>query len=492
MSEHPTKPTESPVDEPSSAHERAALAQTINQAEVAATERVANSVAAHADLIEEPLVVSREAVPPPQGRSSGWQRVVKPLAGFFGVQMVVQILMMLAGLLVVRTMDKSEYAFYTVANATQGSMSVLTNLGATSALSALGGVVWRDKKLLGQLLNTALAIRVRFEAIAAVFIVPLLIWLLRSHDCPWPATLIITAGIIATVHYQVSGQVFTMVPRLHAQLGALQRIDLITNGSRFIIVVLLAFVAAQFFNATVITVVGLGAFVLQTMLARRAAVVHADFTAPTSQNDKISILKVVRQQAPTSIYYALQGQVTILIISLFGSTQNVAEVGALGRLALILGVVTSVLSNIAMPRFARTQNPAQLKKIYALVMGSVIGLGFFMVMLSVLFPGPFLWILGKQYANLDKELPFMIFASATNMIGGTLVSLNSSRAWLKNVWWSIPTVIVTQLALLPFLNLSSIRDVILLSCLPPIASWLVYLHRAYVSFREFETQQAAH
>ena len=420
------------------------------------------------------------------GRGARLKRIAKPLANFFGAQLVVQLLAMLAGILVVRTMTKTEYAFYTVANTTQGTFTILTNLGANSALSALGGLVWQDKRLMGQLLQTALAVRKRFETVGALLIAPLLIWLLHSNGCPWPATLIITAGIVATVHYQINAQIYTIVPRLHAKLGVLQKIDLQVSGFRLLVLVAASFLL---FNATTVTIIGLAAFMLQAFLSRQQAKIHADLQAPASAEDTRKIYQVVRHQAPLSLHYAVQGQITIFIISLFGSTQNIAEVGALGRLSLILGVISTVLGSVAVPRFARCQDVRQLKQIYFIVLGSVIAIGAGLLLLSLLFPRPFLWILGKQYSDLGGVLPYMIFATAATMVGNVITSLAAARAWLKNVWLAIPIIITTQIALLPFLDLSSIKDVILLSCLPSMVSWIVYLHRTRVFFSEMEAQQ---
>lgn len=422
-------------------------------------------------------------------RGARVRRLVRPIAGFFGAQILVQLLALLAGLLVVRTMPKTEYAFYTLANAVQGALSMLTDLGAGNAVMALGGRVWQDRQELGQLLQTALGIRKIFQVGLAFLVGPGLLWLLRSHDCPWLAALVITAGIVATVYYQVSAAVFTVVPRLHAQLGVLQNIDLLSNGFRLALLGLLFGLGTLFFNATIVTLIGLATFMVQTNLSRRAAAINADLAQSPSPKQRVAIFGVVRQEAPVAVYAALQGQVTIWVISLFGTTQTIAEVGALSRIFLLLGVFSPLLSNVVVPRFARCQDLPRLKLIYWSALGAAAALGALFLVLSLLFPQPFLWLLGPKYANLQAELPFMVFAAGANLVGAVLTSLLAARAWVSRFWLAIPISICAQIALLPLLDLSSIRDVILLSCLPPIATWALYLCQARISFGEFAAQK---
>jgi len=64
----------------------------------------------------------------------------------------------------------------------------------------------------------------------------------------------------------------------------------------------------------------------------------------------------VRKQAPHSIYYCLQGQITVWLISIFGNADSVADVGALSRLAVVFSVLGALSSEIVFPAFARIQD----------------------------------------------------------------------------------------------------------------------------------------
>ena len=340
-------------------------------------------------------------------------------------------------------------------------------------------------------MQTALSIRKEFQLAARAFDRADAALFAALPRCAWPAALVITAGILATVHYQVSGAVYTVVPRLHAQLGILQKIDLWGNGFRLLLLGLTFALGVAFFNATIVTLIGLATFAVQARLSRQWAAEHADLRQAPDPKQRAAIYGVVRQEAPLGVYYALQGQITIWVISLFGTTQTIAEVGALSRILMLLTVFSTLLSNVVAPRFARCQDLARLKQIYWGTLAAVSALGGFLLGLSLLAPQLFLWLLGHQYANLGGELPFMVFAAGTALFNGALTSLLASRAWINKFWLAIPVAVLAQIALLPFLNLSSVRDVILLGCLPSVATWGIYFYQANFSFGELASQQSA-
>ena len=55
------------------------------------------------------------------------------------------------------------------------------------------------------------------------------------------------------------------------------------------------------------------------------------------------------------------------------SAGAVAEVGALGRLAMIFAVLGNLITNIFAPAFARCQEPRKLGWLYAGIAGAVAG-----------------------------------------------------------------------------------------------------------------------
>src|ERR1043166_4716325 len=81
------------------------------------------------------------------------------IARFGVIQGLVQLLLGIAGLLIVRSLSKSEYALFAIANSMQVACTQLADLGVGIGVRSIGGRVWQDRWRFGQLLNTALGLR---------------------------------------------------------------------------------------------------------------------------------------------------------------------------------------------------------------------------------------------------------------------------------------------------------------------------------------------
>ena len=194
----------------------------------------------------------------------------------------------------------------------------------------------------------------------------------------------------------------------------------------------------------------------------------ADLDQPPNTEDKKTIWSVIRQQAPITIYYCIQGQTAIFIISFFGNTRNVAEMGALGRLTTLFALVNSVMAAMVVPRFTYYHERNKLKKIFLHTLFTLATLSVILIGRINLVAWPFpvaSWIeicLSPTCTCLRD-----IFNRCLCFRRG-YVCFERSRAWTKKAWLSIPITIVGQVTLAPFLNLSSVRDVILLNTIPAI------------------------
>ena len=195
------------------------------------------------------------------------------------------------------------------------------------------------------------------------------------------------------------------------------------------------------------------------------------------------MLGYIRQQAASAIFFCLQGQITVFLITIFGRhVHSVAEVGALGRLAMIYTVMANLIINIFAPAFARCQERRRLKWIYVGIVGAVAGFSFLVLGGAALFPGQFLFVLGSKYEHLEYELLLMIGGAALNMLASSIWYLNASRAWITGAWLYIPLTIATQLLLIPFVDFSTVAGVLtfnLLSALPSLGLNLCLSYRGF-------------
>lgn len=386
------------------------------------------------------------------------------------VQVAVQAMGVASGILLVRALTKTEYAYFTLAFSMQSTMSILADSGISISLSSIGGRVWQDRERFGQLINTALRLRRYLAAIAVAAVAPFLVWLLIRSGSPWIYAGVITLTVLVGLNYQLLSGVLMIVPRLHSQIKRVQTLDALAAAVRLALLVAAYFI---FLNAAVAIWATIVSVIVQYGLLNRWASESIDKSAPINKEDQSGMLGIVKHQAPNAVFYCIQGQLTVWLISVFGNTQSIAEIGALGRLSVIFAIINSTMSSVVLPAFARCQSPRDLRIRYFQVCGGFCALGLSLIAAAALFPDQILWILGSKYAHLKHELLLMMIMAALSNVIAAMWSLNSTKAWIRYSWLYVPTTVLTQCALLIVLDMSRVQNVLWFGIISSVPSFLV-------------------
>jgi O-antigen/teichoic acid export membrane protein len=401
---------------------------------------------------------------------------------FLSIQVVVQLIGFAAGILLVRRLDQAEYALFTIANTMQGTINVLADIGISIGLVSIGGRVWHDQHRFGELVRTGLSLRRKLGGAAVLCVTPCLFFMLVKNGASafYAATLIM--AVLGGLCVQLSLGVLEVVPRLRSDIRQIQKIDFAGSFVRLAALIGFAFI---FLNAGVAALVGSGALMLQYLLLRRYARGVIDLDVGENADDHKSMIGFIRSQAPNAIFFCLQGQITILLITIFGHRVGaVAEVGALSRLAMIFGVLGNLITNIFAPAFARCQDKRALRRLYAGTAGGVASFSLLIFFAAVFLPNEFLFVLGNKYSHLQRELLLMVGASTLNMIASTLWVLNASRAWIVGSWLYIPLTLSTQVLLIPFIDFSTVTGVLTFNLFSVFPSLLLNIGLSYRGFHQ--------
>ncbi len=404
------------------------------------------------------------------------------IAGFGAVQSAIQLLLAVAGLIVIRSLSKPEYALFAIANSMQVACTQLADLGVGIGVRSIGGKVWKDRLRLGQLVNTALGLRRQFAVASITICVPILAWLLlRNHASVWE-TVALCLVIIAAVIPLLGISVWTATLLLHGDYKRVQRQDLNTAGIRL---GLMSMLAVSRINAVLAASVAVVTNLIQAFFLRRWTQRIADPEASTRPDDRKHILALSAKSLPNTLFFCFQGQVTIFILTLLGSPTGIADVTALGRLAVLFTVFGVMFGNMLVPRFTRCQDRHRLTKLYFILIG---GTALVLVPVCVaagFFPAPFLWLLGDKYSGLEREFVWVIGAGCISQIGAAMWALNSSKAWIKvQAVAFIPVVLGAQIVAALFLNLRNFHNVILFGFVTALAPIPLYLFDYYFGIRK--------
>jgi O-antigen/teichoic acid export membrane protein len=412
----------------------------------------------------------------------------RAIGRFALVQAAVQLIAFLSGIFLVRWLSQQEYAYFTIANTMQGTINLLADIGISVGLVSIGGRVWQDRHRFGQLINTALSVRKKLGAASILLVTPIMYFMLIKNGASNFYTAVLIAIVLAGLLIQFSLGVLGVVPRLRSDIGRIQLIDFTGAIARLLLLVALAYV---FLNAGVAVAVASATFLLQYIMLRHYVARVVDLNAPENPEDRHEMVRLIKHLAANSVFYCFQGQITIFLISFFGrNVSSVAEVGALGRLAMIFAILANLMTNIFVPAFARCHNPRKLRWLYAGIIGSVAAFSLLILAGAALFPNQFLFVLGNKYAHLHRELILMVGGAVLSALTGAFWSLNASKAWVAGAWLYIPLTLVTQVALIPFTDFSSVGGVLTFNILSAVPNLLLNLAMSYRGLHNFAAATA--
>lgn len=419
---------------------------------------------------------------PQYARVVEWSKLVT-ITG--SAQLIIQIIGFLCGVLVIRLLPTTEYALYTLANTMLGTMVLLADSGITSGVMSQGGPVWQDKEKLGRVVATGLNLRNKFGVVSLLIAVPILVYLLHHHGASLLFSVAIVVALIPSYFNALSGELLEIAPKLKQDIVVLQKLQVAGNIGRLVSLCVFIFI----FPWAYIAVLANGLPQIWTNLRlRKLAATYVDSDAKPDPAIRKEILKVVKRLLPGVVYYCLSGQITIWIISVFGSTTSVAQLGALGRLAMTLNVISIVFAMLVVPRFARTESVSKvLFNRYIQVQGALLGVCLLATAFVWIFATQVLWILGPKYAGLEYEVVLIIIGACLNILAGSSFSLLVCRGWVLNPLISIPINVVTMIVGASLLNVSTLDGVLYFNIL--ISFVQVIMNAVFLVIKILELKQ---
>jgi len=404
-----------------------------------------------------------------------------------GTQVLIQVLGFISGILVIRMLPTNEYAFYTLANTALGTMTVLADGGVATGVMSQGGKVWRDREKLGSIIKTGMNLRQKFAIVSLLIAVPLLVFLLKHHNASWLMAVLITLSLIPVFITSLSGTLLEIAPKLHQDVGELQKNQILSNIARLGILSSTIFIFPWAFLAILAS-----SFpqIWINIRLRKLSSKYCDLNQKRDLTVQREVLTIVKRVLPGAIYYCLYGQITVFIISIFGTTTAVAQLGALGRITMALSVISTMFNVLVVPRIARLEGNSKklLTTFYKVQIGIALVAAF--VILSVYVCSDWvLYVLGEKYAGLNFELFLMTLAGCVSMMVALTHSMSNSRGWVLPPSVNISISILLQIILLFVLNLSNLVEVLCFSIANHIVAYILiysyFIFKAKATIKKF-------
>jgi O-antigen/teichoic acid export membrane protein len=243
-------------------------------------------------------------------------------------------------------------------------------------------------------------------------------------------------------------------------MALLQTITIAAAGFRLFLITALAFLGLNAVSAMCVVVAGYFLQYLVSYLWTRR-VVELDLPADPDVSRKLK--SIIKRQIPNAMYYVLQSQIGIWLLSIFGTPERVADLGALSRISFIYVTVLAAAENVLIPAYAKCRVPSRLPKIYLQILGAMTAISLIPILIAWLFPQPILWVLGPQYTQLSFALLLATVAGMVSTINSMTYLLNTTRGWIPPPWIYISTSLGFQGLLLYLIGASTIVEVLLVT-----------------------------
>lgn len=400
-------------------------------------------------------------------------------------QVIVQAIGLISGVLVIRLLPTFQYALYTLANTMLGTMVLLADGGIATSVMAQGGKVWEDKAKLGSVLATGFDLRRKFAFASLLIAVPALLYLLRHNGTSWLISIVLVLSLIPSFLTSLSAAIFEIPVKLQQDVAPAQKNQVIVNTIRLVILAITLYIFPFAFIAVFAS--GLPQIWGNRRL-RDLSRNYADYGQNSDPAIRKEIISFVSRIFPYTVYYCLSGQITIWLISIFGSTETIAQAGALGRLSMMLGVLSILFGTLVSPRFARLPaNKGLLLKRFLQIQACLVVLTFCIITFVWLFPSVVLWILGKHYSNLTGELFLAIAGSCLNLIAGSVYALYATRGWAINPVISISISVASIVCGAVMINISSLQGILMFNIF--VALIQVLMSTVYCFFKIIKVEK---
>jgi O-antigen/teichoic acid export membrane protein len=381
---------------------------------------------------------------------------------------------LLYGFLCVRILPKADYAKFTVVFGFLGTLGLLSDVSFSGSILPLIGDRIDNLPLIADYIASLRQLTHRIYFILVPFVIIVFPIVVRNQSWDWTIVTSMIAILLGTAWFiRISGAYGSVliVRRDRQRWYWAQKASSLGTLALLLIFWMAHWLSA--FAAILINVSGI-VFISQVVYFRARHLLGTKGHA--SREKRAAIIHMAAPGVPGAIFYSLQGQISVLLITIFGHTEGVANIGALGRLAQIYVVFVQLNPLLLEPYFAKISK-SQFKTSYFAVVAGAIALGLTITGSAALFPKVFLAVLGPKYGDLNFELLLVIATASVSYLTGVLYIVHTARRFIY--WWSggltIVLVLTAQVIYIWKESLNTVSSVLILGLITTSTTLLVVI-----------------
>lgn len=408
------------------------------------------------------------------------------LSRLLGGQALVQLINLVCALLLLRQLPLSEYALFVGANLFISLGSIGSDLNLSTAFTTFGARLVGDKAALSSLFTSVFYLRRRLYIVVAIVIMVAAPFVFGGHAWNIVNMAFVLVIVLITVWFQQSVALRNQVLYIHHDVPGVFLSGLSGAISRLTFTYLLCYLWPY---ASIALIANLAAVLIVVCVTRKRSKIYVIENALHDKVDDKNLKQFIYPLIPSAIYFAFQGQISFLLIGIYGDTNSMAGVGALSRLSqifLLLGVLNGFLFQ---PMFAREKNRNQLlKKISVIALLLIAG---FMVVLTSAYVAPEIWLLllGEKYKSLQREVPIALAGAVISYMAGYVYTILAARAFTKYQSWNIFVTILSQALFVASVGVSTTYNLLMFNVITSAATFLVQIILMLLMFRAWRSSK---
>ncbi len=358
-------------------------------------------------------------------------------------------------------------------------LTVLCDAGIGSGVMSVGGRCWQDRDRLGGVLASGMRLRLRLASVGVVIAFPALYFLLQRQGASVGLSLLLCASVVPVFLATLTGQLREVIIKLHQKLVFLQTVQLSSALIRLLLLLAILNLYPQSWLA--VLVAGLSQWVASYLCFIGSSKLINYHGREDPEADK-ELRGYVKKTLPGAFYYAFSGQVSVWVISIFGSIEAVAKVGVVGRIAMICSILNSIFSILVLPRFAcMPADGRRLLRAFIISLSAVLGLGLLILLVLSVFPGLVVFLVGSTYGGMQKEIFWGVIAAVLAMAGGIAYGLGAVRGIIMKPQYSIGIAFLSNVFLIAVSDLGTASGVLRMNAFYGLIVLIMYTF--YVGFR---------
>ncbi len=347
------------------------------------------------------------------------------------VQVAVQGTNAISGLLLVRSLSKDEYAWFTIGASLLATVSLLADGGISTALTTLGGQVHSQLGHFAKLFRSGITISIKLSILACLLAFPIYAWLLHETKASTLTTLGILGLAALGVWPSIQTLLLNVANRLNSRVNVVQVSDALCAASRLALTAL--FLLGQWKNAIVALLAVIAASWTQAIVVRYKT--SGVLEHRLSETYEPQIFPFIRSLYANHIFFCIQGQICTLIVGFLASSGEVADLGALARLSAIFSAITAPAYYLAVPAIAKIHDVSKLRVRFLFVFGAYCSVIATLIVLAWKFPDPLLYLIGDKYRHLSSELTLALCAQGIAVVTSLAWTLALARGWIVRYAW---------------------------------------------------------